>query len=85
MSQESERMRFPGFTAAEWNLHNLPKHMKPPALSGSSGDQTWLAGKWTIEIGDFPMTRPLNMGFSAAMFDYQRVIPLQMGHVSMHI
>ena len=30
--------------------------------------QTWLAGKWTIEIGDFPIKNFLR-GFSIAMFD----------------
>ena len=39
----------------------------------SSGDQTWLAGKWTIEIGDFPIETSIPRGFSSAIFDYQRV------------
>ena len=28
-------------------------------LSLASGNQTWRAGKWTIEIGDFPMKPPI--------------------------
>ena len=32
------------------------------------GNQTWLAGKWTIE-----MKPSIYRGFSIAMFDYQRV------------
>ena len=27
-----------------------------------SGNQTWHAGKWTIEIGDFPSKKPLLIG-----------------------
>ena len=30
--------------------------------------QTWRAGEWKIEIGDFPMTPPIHKGFSTAMF-----------------
>ena len=28
-----------------------------------SGNQTWLAGKWTIEIGDFPIETSISSGF----------------------
>ena len=36
-------------------------------LDISSGNQTWLAGKWTIEICDFPIAinRQLSSGFSS--------------------
>ena len=27
-----------------------------------SGNQTWLAGKWTIEIGDVPMKTSIQFG-----------------------
>ena len=33
-----------------------------------------MAGKWTIEIGDFPMKTSIHRGFSIAMFAYQRVV-----------
>ena len=39
----------------------------------SSGHETWLAGKWTIEIADFPNETSIDRGFSwifqLAMFD----------------
>ena len=38
-----------------------------------SGNQTWLAGKWTMEIGDVFMNTSISMGCSIAMFDFQRV------------
>ena len=41
--------------------------------SGNLSNMAGLAGKWTIEIGDFPMKTPIDKGFSIAMFDYQRV------------
>ena len=47
------------------------------------GNQTWLAGKWTIEIGDFPIRTSIHRGFSIAMFDYQRVPYKKMAVLSM--
>ena len=38
-----------------------------------SGNQTWFAGKRTIEISDFLIKTSIHRGFSIAMFDYQRV------------
>ena len=42
-----------------------------PNICLPSGDQTWLAGQWTIEIGDFPSYKPpLSSGiFQPVMFD----------------
>ena len=37
------------------------------------GNQSWFAGKWTMEIGDFSKTPLISTGVSIAMFDYQRV------------
>ena len=39
------------------------------------GNQTWLAGKYTIQFGDVPIqTFVIDGGFSIAMFDYQTVL-----------
>ena len=38
-----------------------------------SGNPTWLAGKWTIFVGDVPIQTPIHGGFSIAMFDPRRV------------
>ena len=38
-----------------------------------SGNQTWRAGKWTVEIRDFPIKTSIDSGFSIAMFNDQRV------------
>ena len=47
-------------------------YVNPPSKI-PSGDQTWRAGKLTIEIGDFPKP-PFTSGiFQQAMFDYRRV------------
>ena len=40
-----------------------------------SGNQAWLNGKCTIEIGDFPIKTSIHRGVSSAMFDCQRVNP----------
>ena len=32
-----------------------------------------VAGKWTVEIGDFPMKISIHSGFSIVKFAYQRV------------
>ena len=43
--------------------------------------QTLLAGKWTIEISDFPIkTSILDWIFQHAMFDYWTVSNVAMGH-----
>ena len=52
---------------------------KEPRHAGTvpADNQTWLAGKWTIEISDFQLfllKPPFSSGiFRLAMFDYQRV------------
>ena len=38
------------------------------------GNQTWRAGKYTIQFGDFPIEPKFRVDFQPATFDFRRVI-----------
>ena len=51
-----------------------------------SENQTWRAGKWTIEICDYPINTSIDRGLSITMFDFQRVtITLQTPIISINL
>ena len=44
-----------GFDCPLNQPHQRAQEQPPPIETLPSGNQTWRAGKWTIEIGDFPI------------------------------
>ena len=70
----------PGSESEKYGKHRVliekycSRLLKLDKIGIPSGNQTWRAGKWTIEISDFPIKASIYSGFYVAMFDYQRVL-----------
>ena len=45
-----------------------------PFSIATSGNQTWRAGKYSIQFGDFPIEPQFRVDFQPATFDFRRVI-----------